>query len=231
MKYVTRSLIAISAICCSFTTSAVVLDGGPIFGPPIDVSGATHVGNVASGGMISTYNALGGSPVANIYFGLNSTGGPWGWSGNMDGIVTAAEAFTWFGDTANSIEYRGTTSITTAFGDLSRQTRLVLTALTGGTVVSDAQTQGLGNDVHSLIHFAVGSPSFSVKREIEVFNGSSWVDALPYFNSLSTLGQTARTNLGTGFYWENSATVPTPGVFSLVGIALLGLAASRRARR
>lgn len=229
-----KALLAAGLLAhAAVATATIVIHGGPNFGPPVDVSGAVFSGSVASGGQTGTYNNLGNSTgLANIYFGLNSTGGPWGWSGDMDGTVTAAEQFHWFADTATSIEYRGQTSISTAFGSQNVLTRLLITAVSGGSVVSDATTQALGNDVHSLIHWTGGT--FQVVREIEVSanNGASWLDALPYFNSLNTMGQAARTNLGTGFYWENSPTgaVPVPGTLALAVVALLGLAMTSRRR-
>ena len=224
-KALTAGLLLSQAMAA--VSAVIVLDGGPVFGPPIDVTGAVFAGSVANGGQTGTYNNLGNSTVANIYFGLNSTGGPWGWSGDMDGIVTAAEQFTWHADTANSIEYRGSTAITTAFGSSPVLTRLRLTAAVGGTVVSDSTTLALGNSVHSLFHWTGGT--FQVIREIEVSadGGALWQDALPYFNSLSTLGQTARTNINTGFYWQNnSASVPEPGTLALASFALLCLGMS-----
>lgn len=203
----------------------IVIDGGPDWPGSADVSG--YVGNGVGpefGTNTYIYPNAGNSTVANLYFGLSSTFGPQGFSANGGG-VTGGEIYSWYADTANSIEYRGVTSAPSASGgNFNLNTRLIITADAGASVVSDATTLALGNNVHSLLH--INSTSFTVSRAVEILNGSSWVAALPYYNSLQTAfgAPGTQSDFSTGFYWENSVSaVPIPAAVWLFGSGLIGL--------
>lgn len=233
-----KSLQAITAslmIAIGAPASAnVVLDGGPAFGTgPVNVT-ATFVGSALQGGQTGTYTSAAASAgVQAVYFGLYSGGG-FGFSGDGPGI-TGAEAYHWHADTGNTIEYRGQTSVPTATGAYALFTRLVLTAVSGATVVSDPVTQALTGDVHSLLQLTGGT--FVVTREVELSqDGTNWFDARPYYDALQfkLAGNSFQNNLNTGFYWQNEVQnpgrLPEPGTLLLVASCLVGLGALRRAR-
>lgn len=215
-------------------SAAIVIDGGPAWGtPPINTAGSGS-GSVVNGGNTYVYTAAASSPVASVYFGLWSGGG-WGFSGNGPGI-TGAEAYAWFADTGNSIEYRGRTTVPTITGAYQLFTRLILTANSGATVVSDMTTQALSGDVHSL--FMLTGGNFSVTREVELsLDGQNWSDAQAFYNGLQfkLAGNSYQNNLSTGFYWQNQVQtdgrLPEPGSLALAAVTLLGLASVRRIKR
>lgn len=209
----------------------IVIDGGPAFGAPIDVAN-TSTGNMNNGGNTRVYANAAASPVANVYFGLYPTlSGVSGFSGNGAGIA-GSEVYSWFGESANSIEYRAQTSVPTVQGGpYNLFARLVLT-VSGATLVDDATTQGLAG-AHSLFHLTGGT--FTATREVELsLDQTHWFDAQSFYNGLSfkVPGNSFESSVYTGFYWENVALaeVPEPGSLALLGLGLAGLACLRRWR-
>lgn len=230
MKQLLPVLLTSLALSHAGSALAITIDGGPAWPGSADVTGSFGSGNVANGGNTYTYPNIGASPVEHLYFGLYNTTGQ-GFSGDGPGI-SGAELFTWFGDTATSIEYRGQINVPTTSGSNTYLTRLMLTALSGGSVVSDATTQGLVGGVHSLIE--VTGSSFSILREVEILNGGIWQDALNFYNAIpNKTNSSTDLSFSTGFYWDDLppvSQVPEPGIFGLIGLGLLGLALARRSK-
>lgn len=236
MKKCLHAIAASLLIAIGAPASAnVVLDGGPAFGTgPVNATGS-FAGSVVQGGQTGTYaSAAASAGVQAVYFGLWSGGG-WGFSGDGPGI-TGTEAYRWHADTGNTIEYRGQTSVPTATGGAyALFTRLLLTAVSGATVVSDPVTQALAGDVHSLLQLTGGT--FVVTREVELSqDGTNWFDARPFYDGLQfkLAGNSFQNSLSTGFYWQNTVQptgrLPEPGTLLLVASCLVGLGALRRAR-
>jgi hypothetical protein len=224
--------LALQALAVS---ASIVIDAGPSFPGPIDLTGATNnaVSTAGTGGNTRTYTGATTVAVANLYFGLDTSGAN-GFSG--DGlVVSGAEVYHWFGETLNTIEYRGQTTVPTAGGaPYSLFTRVLLTANSGASIVDDATTLALTGGVHSLFQLTTGT--FSITRSVQLSqDGVTWNAAQPYYDGLSLKqagGQFGNT-LTTGFYWQNQAVInptPEPATVLIVAIALFGLSLTRRRR-
>lgn len=224
MKHWIYKLFFVLLLLNATPASAIIIDGGPAWPGSADTSGVSTNGvDPTLGTNTWTYPNIGNSAVANLYFGLDSSLSNQGFS--MDGVgITGSEIFTWFADTVNSIEYHGRTTARTPNGSLSVTTRLLLTA-TGASVVSDATTQALGNNVHSLFH--ITSNSFTIDREVQAWTGSVWIGANTYFNNINSFGST-QSSFSTAFYWEDIASAPEPSVLALIGLGLAGLGFRRK---
>ena len=207
------------------SASAITVDGGPAWPGEADVSGISSIGDLGSlSDDTWTYPNIGNSSVENLYFGLGAGWGPFGYSADGS-YISSNERFTWYADTATSIEYRGRTYTPYVGGGGSYwTTRLLLTAKSGASVVSDATTQALSDDVHSLFH--ITGPSFVVQREVQVLYGV-WRDANPFLSSWCSSYECystgTRTLVNTGFYWENTQVIPVPPALALMASALGGL--------
>lgn len=232
IKNLKLTLLGLLLSFCTSLHAAIILDTGPAW--PGDADTSDYVFNFTSPTSNSVvYPNISDSSVANLYFGLSATGSDiWGYSMDSDGVVTSAESLSWFSDTSSTIEYRGITDIQLQGALTSFNYKYLLTAVSGATVVSDATTLGLSNDVHSLFQVDLSAGSvFEIKREIFVQTlNNGWVDATAFFDNAFTYtglhkdrcDGCSRTNIGTGFYAQSTVDVPEPAGFSMFAVGLIG---------
>jgi cysteine-rich repeat protein len=153
--------------------SALTLDGGPTYSPPgggtCSVSG---IPSITAGGATVTCSGLNPAAVQNLYFGIRNDSNVNGDSetGTSGPSASSAAVFRYSTNTANSITYTGTTSVTdlvsSSIQTVNTSLVLIFTAGTGSIVSTDgtpaSNTRG---DINQL--WRATSSSFTLKVNVQ----------------------------------------------------------------